>query len=342
MIKKFFITLLIGIIFIIIAPLLIGGLGTGVNQSTNSTNSSEDLHKYNTKTSDIVFNNNNGNPNIKVYITKEKKIQELNLEEYVRGVVSAEMPAEFNIEALKAQAVAARTFAAAHMEAFGGKKYPKAKGADVTDTVDCQVYIDKAASLKKIPEQYWNKVIEAVQDTKGQVLTYKGKLVMEPYYFATSSGKTEDSVQVFGSEEPYLKSVSSPGEEQAPKYKSQVSMSYNKFLNIIKSEYPDSNLNALNIRSQVKILSRLAGGSVDNIKIGNVTISGIKFRSYFGLNSANFNITFHIMNIEIDCCGYGHDVGMSQWGANAMAKLGSNYRNILSHYYQGVSVQNIN
>lgn len=323
--------------------IVIGGFN---NTITNIENKPEqkDLDKYDSKPTDIAFDKkNSGEENIAVYFTKENKIKTLNLEEYIRGVVCAEMPAEFNIEAIKAQAIAARTFAMAHMEVYGGKKYEKAKGADVTDNEECQAYIDKDSRLSSWPKkqagQYWNKITEAVQETNGQVIKYNGKMIMDPYYFAVSSGKTEDSVAVFGDYEPYLKSVSSPGEEAAPKYKSQIKMSYNSFISNIEEQYTNSNINIFNIRNEIKIISRTSSGTVKEVKIGSETISGSKFRSLLKLNSSNFNIVFHFTNVEINCIGYGHDVGMSQWGANAMAKSGKNYKDILTHYYQGVNVE---
>ncbi|MFT8314541.1 MAG: stage II sporulation protein D [Clostridium sp.] len=344
MLKNFFITVSLGIVFILFLAIFIGGTAENIGKLNKS---SSQLEKYDISPTDIVFDkNNSGGANIKVYITEEKKIKELALEEYTRGVVAAEMPVEFNIEALKAQAVAARTFAVAHMEVYGGKKYPKANGADVTDTVDCQVYMDKDARLNSWPKslsgEYWNKITQAVQETNGQVLKYSGKLVTEPYYFAISSGKTENSNDILGKDIPYLKSVSSPGEESDHnKYKSQVKMSYSSFVNKVKSEYSNSNLNIFNVKSSINIISRTEAGSVREIKLGNNTITGSKFRSMMSLNSANFSIKYNITDIEINCVGYGHDVGMSQWGANVMSKQGKNYKDILTHYYSGVSIEKI-
>lgn len=346
MLKNFFITVSLGIVFILFAAIFIGGIGNNINYENKTNKNNNEVKKYNISPSDVVFDKNNGGgATIKIYITKEKKIKELALEEYIRGVVSAEMPAEFDIEALKAQAVAARTFAAAHMEIYGGKKYPGANGADVTDTVNCQVYMDKNSVLNKWPKslsgQYWNKITEAVQETNGQVLKYNGKLVTEPYYFAISSGKTENAKDILGEDEPYLKSVSSPGEEIAKKYRSQVKLTYSSFISKVKSQFSNSNLDLLNVRNSINIISRTEAGSVKEIKIGNNTMTGPKFRSMLGLNSANFSINYDITGIEINCIGYGHDVGMSQWGANIMSKQGKNYKDILTHYYNGVIVEKI-
>ncbi|MDF2503788.1 stage II sporulation protein D [Clostridium sp.] len=343
MLKNFFITISLGIVFILFVAIFIGGIGNNIGYGNKNNN---EVKKYDINTTDIVFDkNNSGGATIKVYITKEKKIKKLSLEEYIRGVVPAEMPAEFGTEALKAQAVAARTFAVAHMESYGGKKYPGANGADVTDTVNCQVYMDKNSILNKWPKNlsgaYWNKITDAVQQTNGQVLKYNGKLITEPYYFAISSGKTENSKDILGKEEPYLKSVSSPGEEIAKKYKSQIKLSYSSFISKVKSQYSNSNLNSINVRNSINIISRTEAGSVKEIKVGNNTMTGPKFRTMLGLNSANFSINYNSTGIEINCVGYGHDVGMSQWGANVMSKQGKNYKDILTHYYDGVTIEKL-
>lgn len=339
--KRFFLLILISIGFAMALSLLLVGVGDGGSTVVRSI-----IPKFLMKSNDIEFNDSNGTTaKIKVYMTKENKVVEMSIEEYVRGVVAAEMPVEFGIEALKAQAVAARTFALAHMEEYGGQKYKSNTGADVCDTVQCQVFINKDDRLKTWPsskgEEYWNKVTEAVKDTSGEVLKYDNKVIDEPLFFAVSSGKTENALDVFKDDKPYLKSVESPGEELAPKYKSVVKMSYLEFIRKINTACSNSGISLINVRNQVGIKSRNESGSVKEIRIGNITISGIKFRTIMGLNSTNFNIKFNVSNVEIDCTGYGHGVGMSQWGANAMAKQGKNYKEILKHYYSGVEVVKI-
>ncbi|KZL90096.1 stage II sporulation protein D [Clostridium magnum] len=334
--KRFLWVVLMSIFFIVSLSVFI--VGFGQNKAI--------IPEFLMKSDDIVFNEANGIPKIKVFITKENKIEEMFLEEYVRGVVSAEMPVEFAPEALKSQAVAARTFALAHMEEFGGEKYKSNTGANVDDTVKCQVFIHKEDRLKSWPQskkdEYWNKVSDAVKETAGEVLTDDGKLVMEPLFFAVSSGKTENSSDIFSEDASYLKSVSSPGEELAPKYRSTVKVSYGNFISKINAEYSNSGLTTATLKNSVEIKSRNEGGSVKEIKVGRITLSGVKFRSIMGLNSANFNIKFNSSNIEISCIGYGHGVGMSQWGANAMAKSGKSYKDILEHYYKGTKITSIN
>lgn len=342
-IKNYFCTMFLGVAFVIALSCII--VGTGKNRILYKENKIS-IPKYYVEPDSIVFDDKNGGgPLINVYITKEDKIKELYVEEYIRGVVAAEMPAEFELEALKAQAVAARTYALSHMERFGGTKSQAAKGADLCDTVSDQVYMSKEERLEGWPEKmrgdYWNKITEAVVETSGEILTYEGKLVMDPYYFAVSSGKTEDSAEVFAQSEPYLKSVASPGEEDASKYKSTVKFSYSEIVSKINSAYPSAKVNSRGLRNQIVIKSRTSAGSVKLVKTGQVTITGANFRSVLGLNSSNFNISFGLAGVEITCKGYGHGVGMSQWGANAMAKNGKGYKDILCHYYSDVEVKKI-
>lgn len=339
-VRNLMFSIFIGIAFIITLSCLIAGVGQNKIPGTGSALS---VPEYYVEPNSIVFDDKKlVGPSIKVYITKEDKVEEMYIEEYVRGVVAAEMPAEFGLEALKAQAVAARTYALSHMEAFGGTKSKEGNGADVCDTVSDQVYIKKEDRLNAWPEKskadYWNKITEAVVETSGEVLEYDNKLVMAPYYFAASSGKTESAADVFAENEPYLKSVDSPGEEIAP---TTTKFSYSSLTSKINSAYPKAALNSSKLKTQISIKSRTSAGSVKEIKVGNVTISGANFRRILGLNSSNFTLSFGLTGVDIICKGHGHGVGMSQWGANAMAKDGKSYKDILCHYYSGVEVKKI-
>jgi stage II sporulation protein D len=282
-------------------------------------------------------------PKVRVYFVNEKVVRSIPLEEYVKGVVSAEMPAEFHIEALKAQAVAARTYALAHMKVFGENQYNKRINADVCDSVQSQVFMPKDKRIKSWPKEkrteYWNKIEESVNSTRGKVLVYNNEIVMAPYYFATSNGKTEDSENVFNSEVPYLKSVTSPGEEKAPKFKSSKKVSYDEFIRSIKKQYPKCNINKKDINKKVVIKEKTQSGSVKKIKIDNIEIKGTEFRKILGLNSSKFSLEFKDNHLIVNCSGYGHNVGMSQWGANSMGKSGKKYDYILKHYYKGVNIE---
>jgi len=340
--KKTLVCIFSFILLTIIVPVILISIGNKVDKRGNYL-----IPKFNVNKKDVIFNDNNGGgTKIKVYITKEKKIKELYLEEYVRGVVCGEMQLNFDIEALKAQAVASRTYALSHLEIYGGTKCKEANGGDVCDTVHCQVYKDKETIYNSwtvsVREKYWSKVTEVVEQTKGEVLTYNGKLVLEPLYFAVSSGKTENSSDVFASNEPYLSSVRSDGEEVAPKYKTTTTYSYNALASAINKEYPKAIVSSAKLKNQIKIISNNKdSGSVKEIKLGSITISGIQFRHMLNINSSNFTITYNKNNISIKCMGYGHGVGMSQWGANAMAQKGKKYDDILTHYYQGVKLKKL-
>lgn len=331
LLKRFFISILASVLIIIIFCLII------LKPSLIKKDEKSDMTK------DII-NNKMEEVKVKVYISKDKKIIELYLEDYIKGVVSAEMPAEFNKEALKAQAIAARTYAIPRIKELNGSNCSNAKGADLCDTVHCQVFLTKKARMEgwteKKRDEYWNKIEDAVKSTAGEILTYKDEIIKGAYYFSTSSGFTENGEDIFASAEPYLKSVKSQGEEIAPKYESVKSYSYDEFINIINKDYPKSISNTKNLKNEIKIKARTSGGSVKDIIIGKTTISGPTFRKILSLNSSNFTIKFEKNKIEITCKGYGHGVGMSQWGANVLGKGGKDYKYILKHYYTGVEIKN--
>lgn len=337
--KKVIIGMLSFMLFIIVLSILITGVGNR-QEVTYNENSKEG---YNVNKLENIYSSEE--LSIDVYISKDKKIDNMDIEEYVVGVVAAEMPADFELEALKAQAVAARTYGLAHKEEFGAKKNPKAFGGDVNDTVEFQAFMYKEERLKLWPEkkreEYWNKLLKAVEETKGEVLSYEGSLVMAPYYFSTSSGRTEDAAEVFSTGQPYLKSVESKGEERSKKYITEVKYSYEEIVDILNKYNAKFQLQTKSLEKQIVIQERSKGGSVTRMKVGNEEITGSKFRSMLNLNSSNFEIKYNNKDISIICKGYGHGVGMSQWGADAMAKNGYNYKEILKHYYQGVDISRL-
>lgn len=278
---------------------------------------------------------------IKVYISGEERVAELSLEEYVKGVVSSEMPLNFSKEALKAQAVVARTYAIGHAIQGGCSKY----GSDVCDTVHCQVYTPKEKKISQlgaIGDSRWKLVEEVVGETEGMVLSYDGSIATGAYYFSTSSGRTENVEDVFVASIPYLRSVESLGEEVAPRYTSTEVYDLNRFVQIINSNYSKANLSVANVSSEISIGSYTDGGAVKEIKLGGVTISGVEFRKIFGLNSAKFSLEFLSNQVNINCKGFGHGVGMSQWGANVMGEEGKSCEEILKHYYTGITIDKVN
>lgn len=314
----------------------------------NSNKSDNNMSSSGFKLNDSTVIKNSGlsvmnNEKVSIYRRDKNTVEDLDLEEYIKGVVASEMPANFDEEALKAQAVAARTY---YMNKRINKcKDAESKGAEICDSTHCQVYMDKEERMskwsKKDSESNWSKINEAVESTKGEVLTYDGAILEYPQFFAVSSGRTEDALDVLSMNIPYLKSTDSKGEEVAPKYETTFSMSLDEFINKIKSIYNDIKLSKNSLKNSIEIQSYTQGGSVKEIKIGNKIISGIELRKILNLNSTNFKISFKNNDIIFLCKGYGHGVGMSQWGANAMAKSGDKYSDILKHYYSGVDIEKI-
>ena len=280
----------------------------------------------------------NGNEKIKVYRTLQDKIEEVDLEEYICGVVANEMQVSFEDEALKAQAIASRTY-------LVSKKInscPIANGSDICDSAHCQVYSSKDELISKWGEEngekYWNKIKSAVDDTKGMILTYKGELVLYPLFFSTSSGETESAIDASLGDIPYLVSVESKGEEVSPKYTSKKEMALSDLVSAINSKYPTSGVNTSNLSSKLQVMERSEAGGVITLAVGNDEIKGSDFRVIAGLNSTNFTYSINENTIVFECKGYGHGVGMSQWGANVMAKEGKSYDEILKHYYTGINI----
>jgi stage II sporulation protein D len=325
-------------------PVLLASLSNNHSKTNENINNNS---QYVLNGDSIISKTKREIPNIKVFITEENKVEEMNLEDYVRGVLSGEMPVSFEMEALKAQAVAARTYAVSKMSMLKGKpcELHASHGADICDTVHCQVYKSKEVRFKnwdsKLAEANWNKLTQAVMETGGQVLSFNGELASQALYFSSSSGRTEDALPVFASEVPYLKSVESSGEENDPKFSSKVTVSLKELTTKINKAYPKAQITEKKAKSQIEIKNRNPGNTVNDLKIGNETIKGRKFRELFNLNSANFKLNFLSSNVEITCYGYGHGVGMSQGGANVMAKDGKGYKDILTHYYTGISIKQL-
>ncbi len=282
---------------------------------------------------------------VKVYIHETRKIETMELEEYIKGVVSGEMPAAFEMEALKAQAVAARSYAIARINSFGENGHSDHPGAPLCDSVHCQVWYskDKLMELKdkNWMRDYWPRIEKAVTETQGLILTYDNKPVDQPLYHSTSGGKTENSEDVFASAVPYLKSVDSPYEQRAPYYTDNQTISKSTFVSKIKKKYKDINITTSNVESSLKLLERSEGGRILKLQVGNKILSGREIRDILGLRSANFKITIKGNEMIFNTVGYGHGVGMSQWGANGMAEQGYTFDQILKHFYSGVEVEKI-
>lgn len=274
---------------------------------------------------------------IKLLHSKTSKTEEVLLEEYLYSVVSAEMPASFEEEALKAQAVVARTYTIYKIE-----NENKHEGANICDeSTCCQAWISKEDRLSKWEENEresnWNKIVAAVDATKGKIITYEGKPI-NAFFHSNSGGKTEITANVWGgSGYPYLQVVETSGEESYSQYKSEVILSKQEFIDKIKQNHSDFSID-FNEQNCIQILEYTEGNRVKTIKIGNLNLSGVEIRTIIGLKSANFTVTIEGDNIKFLVLGYGHGVGMSQTGADSMAKQGSNYEEIIKHFYKGVEI----
>lgn len=284
---------------------------------------------------------------IQVWKEEEGKAVEVDFEEYVTCVVASEMPWDFGEEALKAQSVAARTYAMAKILKYEEKKPETHPDTPVCDTTHCQAYKTED-ELISIHDSDWEEngfeiIKEACRATSGEMLYYDGELVMQPLFFSSSGGHTENSQDVFSGTYPYLVSVSSPYEEGATHSDEERKFTLTEMRNALETKYPDRPTGTLEA-DKISILSRTEGGRVDVMQVGNEKFKGTEIRTALGLSSALFSIDFEAGSNEDDTeiiftsNGSGHGVGMSQYGARGMASHGSDYKEILAHYYTGTSV----
>lgn len=285
------------------------------------------------------------NTMVSVYVTETRKVVTIDLEEYLVGVVAGEMPAAFQEEALKAQAIAARSYAMARINRYKEGGHPDHPGAALCNDVHCQVWHSKDKLREIKPKNwmrdYWPKLEKVVEETKGLVMTYQGKLVDQPLFHSTSGGRTENSEDVFASAVPYLRSVESPHEQRAPYLTDVQIVSLSSFVSKVRNKYKDCSLTEQNAATAIKIIERSEGGRILRMQLDNKVVTGREIRDLLGLRSANFKIALNGKNLEFTTVGYGHGVGMSQWGANGMAENGATYEQILKHYYQGVEIQKL-
>lgn len=275
---------------------------------------------------------------IRLLHTNTNQIEEINLDEYLCNVVSAEMPADFAMEALKAQAVVARTYTIYKIINNNGKH----ENADICSSSNCcQAWISKEDRLNRWEEtkreENWSKIINAVNSTIGKVITYQGQPI-NAFFHSNSGGTTEIPLNVWGgSGYPYLQVVQTAGEEAYTQYFSSVTLTKGELINKMKEKHAEIVID-WNQQNCIEILERTDGNRVKTIKFGNVNISGVEVRTLLGLKSANFTVEIQGDNIVFQVIGYGHGVGMSQTGADALAKQGYSYEQIIKHFYVGVDV----
>ena len=283
---------------------------------------------------------NNSDKEIKLLHSKTGEVENVNIEEYLCNVVSAEMPASFETEALKAQAIVARTYT---MFKLNNKKHDN---ADICDnSACCQAWISKEDRLAKWEEskrdEYWQKICSVVQQTKGHVIMYNNEPI-NAFFHSNSGGTTEIPVNVWGGTNyPYLQVVETSGEEAYTQYASEVTIANTDIINKLKEKYQDISIDFSNVED-LKIVEHTESGRVKTVKFGNHKLSGVEVRSIFGLKSTNFEI-LKIDNdhIQFKVKGYGHGVGMSQTGADSLAKQGKTAEEIIHHFYSNVNVKKI-
>lgn len=261
-------------------------------------------------------------------IMPDGNMQELALEAYVMYVVLGEMPAYFETEALKAQAVAARTYTL-----WCSQKTQKHSGGAVcTDFRCCQAFQTAEAYLEEGGDpKALEKIRAAVQQTAGQVVTYGGELI-EATYFSCSGGRTEDAMAVWGTDVPYLQSVASPGEEGAEPYTHTVRFTSGEFQNLLGRWLAGTPENWFGVTTYT------VGGGVASTYIAGRSYTGVQLRQLLALNSTAFRFFPDQEGVTVTTAGKGHRVGMSQYGANAMAEKNLGYAEILAYYYPGTRI----
>ncbi len=271
----------------------------------------------------------------KLYNTKTQKTEEISVKDYLFGVLAAEMPVLYHEEALKAQAVAAYTFALFRKEENADKEY------DITDNhLSDQSYISKSEAQilwGNNAESYTEKINKVLKETERYVMTYDNQPILAVYH-AISYGKTEDAKNIWNKDYPYLKSVESYGDKLCDGYISTLSVPQEKLKEVLKDEIDFSKYTDISLEKP----QRTDAGTVKQIKICDTEITGAQIRELFELRSSNFEIEYKDGNFNFTVYGYGHAVGLSQNGADYMAKQGNDFKQILSHYYQNCKIEKIN
>lgn len=311
------------------------------DNSTQKVNNTKSIKKGSTSSLEKANTSNNDNNTNNESITQKEikpaddgmitlkrsngQVLTMNLDEYLVGVVAAEMPASFNMEALKAQAVVARTYTLKLIE----------QGRELTDTVSTQVYKsnDELRNMwSSSYNKYYDKVKQAVLSTKNLCIKYNGKLI-DAVYHASSNGYTEDALLVWNNDIPYLKSVTSPWDTSSSVFIRDTLIPFVKISSSLGTDF--------NANSVIEILSKDQTGRILKIKINDKEYSGVEVRNLLGLRSADFDYNITNDGVIFTTRGYGHGVGMSQYGANGMANSGYNYEQIIKYYYTNVTIEKI-
>lgn len=282
---------------------------------------------------------------IRVYMPELDKIVEMSLEDYVKGVVAAEMPVEFELEALKAQAVAARTYAVKNMAVFGGSGLAEHPGADVSaDHRQSQAWQSEAKLKARWGpanyERYWEKISRAVDETRGLIAVYNGEPINAVFH-STSGERTASAKEVWGFDYPYLASVACKWDQKSPRYSDTKEISLNEVEQRLGSDAGVVAAAQSGSNAVAQIIGLTDSGRVDKIRIGSKTLTGAAIREKLELRSTNFSVELKGDKLIFKTTGYGHGVGLCQYGANGMAKEGKDFRQIITYYYTGVALKDI-
>lgn len=339
--KKLIIYLIVFIIICFILPAIFtkGAIQLAATNVEEATQAEENKENSQSESTNIEYNYNKYGT-IKLLHHDTGETEEVGLDEYLYHVVSAEMPVDYDIEALKAQAVVARTYT---IYKINNKKHDNADICD--DSNCCQAWVSKEVRFSRWEEgkqeENWKKIQDCVDSTKGQIITYNNEPI-NAFFHSNSGGKTEMPINVWGgSGYPYLQVVETSGEDGYKQYSSEAEFLYDDILNKLKEKYQDIQID-FNNDDDVKILEYTDSRRVKTMKFGNYEIAGTEVRSIFGLRSTNFEITKQDGKIKFIVKGYGHGVGMSQTGADSLAKQGYGYQDIIKHFYTGVEIKDVN
>lgn len=336
--RKFFVYLFAFLMIFFLLPALLTNRGeVSASVKEENTRKEDNLEQENTNTEEYDYKQYGI---IKLLHKNTNEVEEVPIDTYLCNVVSAEMPVDYEKEALKAQAIVARTYTIYKIQ---NKKHENADICD--DSSCCQAWVSKETRLSRWDEDKresnWQKIEECVNETKGKIITYEGKPI-NAFFHANSGGKTEIPVNVWGGTGyPYLQVVETAGEEGYDQYESEVSLTKEELIDKLETKYSDISID-FNNQDDIKILEYTNSGRVKTVKFGNHNLSGVEARTLLGLRSTNFEISRDGDNIKFTVKGYGHGVGMSQTGADSLAKEGKNCFDIINHFYIGVQITDVN
>lgn len=341
--KKLIVLLLMLVLCVYALPVLTVE-SRGIPQSYGAAQPEEDSGEAGAPSADAVQTvADSYDRSTRLTVNIDGTVSELTLHDYLCGVLAAEMPASFPEEALKAQALAARTYTLYKIGLYeAGMAIPEShNGAQMcTDYTHCKAYCDVAAQAASMwgdeSEKYLEKIENAVSATDGVIATYQGDPIAAVFH-AASTEKTEAAADVWGGDTPYLQSVESPGGEASERYYGEVSISAEEFKKLFLEKYPQADLSSPP-EHWFKASNRSEAGGIIDVAVGGVRVPGTALRTMLGLNSTNFTYTPQGDTLIFKSKGYGHGVGMSQYGARELALQGMTYDEIIKWYYTGVDL----